>query len=137
MTIPLHLARLMSPADRARYFPESVPQEPAVGPEPIEQGKFARWLYAQWEAGALEYFWQRLDKRATGKPGTPDFIIALPRAKTLWIEFKASGGHLSIPQAATFKNLARLGHSPFIAYSSAQAIRIVELELYSAGTVAS
>jgi hypothetical protein len=113
----------MSAEDRARYLPP-VSQE-SIGSEALEQGKFARWLKEQWSAGRLEYFWQRLDKRATGKPGTPDFIVALPEAKTLWIELKSADGVLSVPQAATLKNLARLSHSAFIAHSGAQAIALV------------
>jgi VRR-NUC domain-containing protein len=120
MSIPLHILKLMSSADRARYFPEE-----SVGPEAAEQGKFARWLKAQWELGRLEYFWQRVDKKASGKPGTPDFIVALPNGKVHWIEFKSADGTLSVPQAATLKNLARLGHSTSICHSGTEAIALV------------
>jgi VRR-NUC domain-containing protein len=110
----------MSPEDRARYSPEET-----IGSEALEQGKFAKYLKEQWQAGRLEYFWQRLDKRATGKPGTPDFIVALPGGKTHWIEFKSAEGTLSPVQSATLKNLVILGHSTFIAHSGAQAIALV------------
>jgi hypothetical protein len=123
----------MSAEDRARYFPESC--DDSIGSEAVEQGKFAKWLKAQWEAGTLEYFWQRLDKRATGKLGTPDFIVALPEAKTLWIEFKSADGALSVPQAATFKNLARLGYRTSICHSGAEAIRLVQLALHKERTI--
>jgi hypothetical protein len=113
----------MSAEDRARYFPES--SDDSTGSEAVEQGKFAKWLKEQWSVGVLEYFWQRLDKRATGKPGTPDFIVALPGGKTLWIELKSADGTLSVPQAATFKNLARLGYSTSICHSGSQAIALV------------
>jgi hypothetical protein len=123
VNLPPNIARLMSAEDRARYFPSV--SEKSIGSEAVEQGKFAKWLKTQWEAGALEYFWQRLDKRATGKAGTPDFIVALPDGKTLWIEFKSAEGTLSVPQAATFKNLARLGHRTSICHSGAESIALV------------
>jgi hypothetical protein len=120
----------MSAEDRARYCPETV-SEDSIGSEAVEQGKFARWLKEQWQAGHLEYFWQRLDKRATGKPGTPDFIVALPEGKTLWIEFKSADGVLSVPQAATFKNLARLGYRTSICHSGDEAIALAARALDS------
>ena len=130
MNLPPNIVRLMSAEDRARYLPDE-----AIGSEAVEQGKFAKWLKEQWEAGALEYFWQRLDKRATGKAGTPDFIVALPDAKTLWIELKSAEGTLSPVQAATLKNLVRLGYSAFIAHSGAEAIRLVQLALHKERTI--
>jgi hypothetical protein len=107
-----------------------VPEE-SIGSEAVEQGKFAKWLKQEWEAGALEYFWQRTDKKATGKPGTPDFIVALPGGKTLWIEFKSPIGLLSPVQSATLKNLAILGYRTFIAHSGAEAIALVARALDS------
>jgi hypothetical protein len=127
----------MSEADRARYLPGQPLPDDSIGSEAVEQGKFAKWLKEQWQAGRLEYFWQRLDKRATGKPGTPDFIVALPEAKTLWIELKSAEGALSVPQAATLKNLARLGYSASVCHSGAEAIRLVELALHKARTIVS
>jgi hypothetical protein len=119
-SIPPNIARWMSPEDRAKYELD----EP-IGSEAVEQGKFAKWLKDQWELGRLEYFWQRLDKKATGKPGTPDFVIALPKSESVWIEFKSVDGELSPPQAATKKNLNRLGHTFYLAFCAREAIHFV------------
>jgi VRR-NUC domain-containing protein len=126
-----NILRWMSEAERARYAPVVTAAPKAFGgkdsgeSEKLEQGKFAKWLKEQWQAGRLEYFWQRTDKRATGKAGTPDFIVAVPKGKTLWIEFKAPGGTLSPVQSATLKNLAILDHRTALCHSSAEAIALV------------
>jgi VRR-NUC domain-containing protein len=129
-----NILRWMSEAERARYAPRVTtgtsepslePRKDSGEPEKLEQGKFAKWLKEQWQAGRLEYFWQRTDKRATGKAGTPDFIVALPCGKTYWIEFKAPGGTLSPVQSATLKNLAILDHRTALCHSSAEAIALV------------
>jgi hypothetical protein len=133
MSLPPNILRCMSAEDRARYLPP-VSQE-SIGSEAVEQGKFARWLKEQWSAGRLEYDWDATHKKRTGKPGWPDFTVALPDGKTLWIELKSADGTLSVPQAATFKNLARLGHSAFIAHSGAEAIRLVQPALHKAHTI--
>ena len=124
VNLPPNIVRCMSAADRARYSPE-LPDD-SIGSEAIEQGKFAKWLKTQWEAGALEYFWQRLDRKATGKPGTPDFIVALPEGKTLWIEMKC-GTELSPPQAVTLRLLAKLGHTTTVCNSVREAVKFVSL----------
>jgi len=123
--IPPNIARLMSQEDREKYVAGQ-----AVGPEPVEQGKFAKYLKDQWKSGRLEYDWQRTDKRATARRGRPDFFIFLSGPTTLAIELKGPDGVLSVEQAAFLKNLARLAHRTFIAHSAAQAIRFVELWLY-------
>jgi hypothetical protein len=125
MNLPPNILRCMSQSDRARYLPDQPSSDDSIGSEALEQGKFAKYLKEQWQAGRLEYFWQRLDKRATGKPGTPDFIVALPGGKTHWIEFKSPTGSLSPAQSATLKNLAILDHRTALCHSSAEAIALV------------
>jgi hypothetical protein len=117
-----HLLRLMNPKDRVCYGVE------AIGTEPEEQGKFARWLKEQWTAGRLEYNWDATHKKRTGKPGWPDFTVALHGGKTLLIEFKVNID-LSPPQAATLKNLLRLGHRAEVCHSAAEAIGFVERQI--------
>lgn len=52
----------------------------------------------------------RMDKRTTLAPGTPDFIIALPRGITLWVECKTAKGRMTEDQVAWAIKLDRLGH---------------------------
>jgi hypothetical protein len=129
--IPPHIARLMNPEDRAKYLPGE-----AVGTEPAEQAKFAKYLKEQWAKGRLEYDWQRTDKRATARRGRPDFFVFLPAPQTLAIELKSAEGSLTPQQSAFLKNLAILGHATFIARSAAEAIRFVERSLYKQAQLA-
>jgi hypothetical protein len=120
MSIPLHILKLMSPAERARYLPEE-----QIGSEAAEQGKFARWLKRQQEAGTLIYFWQRLDRKATGTPGWPDFTIRTAGGKWLLIEFKSPKGELSPPQRYIAAFCDKSGSTVNVMRSSRQAIALV------------
>lgn len=52
----------------------------------------------------------RMDVPQTAGIGTPDFVIALPSGRTLWIEAKAKAGKLRPEQAAWLHSLRCLGH---------------------------
>ena len=104
-------------------------QKPRRRREADEQGLFANWLKLQKEKGLLEYVWHRTDKRSTATVGTPDFIVALPSGKTLWIEMKSEGNQPTVEQTQTLENLARLAHSASICHSAADAIALVPQSL--------
>ena len=131
-TLPPSFTRCLDPKDRTTpqtQTNQEAGRDPRHRSELKEQGLFAAWLKLQQTKGLLEYFWQRTDKKATGKRGTPDFIIALYGGRSLWIEFKAPGNVPSIEQAQTLQNLAKLAHSALVCHSSEEAIRFVRLRL--------
>jgi hypothetical protein len=126
--VPAHIARLIDPAVRAELGPAvQLPSETGQGArrrsELAEQRQFAAWLKLQGDR--LEYFWQRTNKRATGKIGTPDFIVALAGGKTLWLEMKSPGNYPTTEQAETLRKLAQLGHQARICHSAAEAIELI------------
>ena len=52
----------------------------------------------------------RMDRASTVAVGAPDFVIALPAARTLWLECKSATGILREEQAVWLANLQDLGH---------------------------
>lgn len=70
----------------------------------------------------------RMDKRATNQIGTPDFIIARPGGRILWIEAKSKGRKLTPEQAATIHWLKNLGHDAHAVWSFEQFIEIVRCD---------
>jgi len=52
----------------------------------------------------------RMDKPSTSQIGTPDFIVAMPQGKTIWVEAKTAKGKLSLEQQAWLTALRKLGH---------------------------
>ena len=59
----------------------------------------------------------RMDRPATVAIGTPDFVIAMPTGRTLWIEAKASKTKVSQEQLAWIASLKRQGHFAYIVRS--------------------
>jgi len=51
-----------------------------------------------------------MDRPATAQIGTPDFVVATPNGKTIWVEAKTAKGKLSIEQQAWLAALRKLGH---------------------------
>lgn len=52
----------------------------------------------------------RMDRRTSQALGVPDFIIALPGGKTLFLECKAKGRKATPEQNAAIAHLKSLGH---------------------------
>jgi len=63
------------------------------------------------------FFHQRMDKPHTDKLGTPDFIIAMPKGRVLFVECKSKTGKVSIEQAAMAAALKKHGHWCYIVRS--------------------
>lgn len=68
----------------------------------------------------------RMDRPATCGVGTPDFAIALPNGRTVWIEAKSKTGKLSREQAAWIAALRRHGHAAEVVRSMSEFIRVTE-----------
>lgn len=60
------------------------------------------------------YFHSRLDKPTTNQLGCPDFIIAAPCGKTIWIECKTPNAKQTIEQEATQMVLEKQGHDYYL-----------------------
>jgi len=52
----------------------------------------------------------RMDRPSTSGVGSPDFVVALPSGKTIWVEAKTAKGKLSLEQNAWLAALRKLGH---------------------------
>jgi len=63
------------------------------------------------------YVHSRTDRATTQQAGVPDFIIATPNGKTLWIEAKRKGGKLSVEQNVTRHILLAMGHHFAVVFS--------------------
>ena len=59
----------------------------------------------------------RMDRPTTSAVGTPDFVIALPKGRTLWIEAKTAHGKLTMEQRTWLFWLQKLGHRAFVVRS--------------------
>ena len=53
----------------------------------------------------------RMDRATTNAVGVPDFIIALPEGRTIWIEAKSKKGKLTPAQNGVRIALSSLGHT--------------------------
>jgi VRR-NUC domain len=124
------MAHLMSPEDRARYAPgihASTYQEDQNPPnktgslERVEQRDFANWCLSR----GYGIVWHATHQKSTATKGTPDFAV-VARAKTYWIEFKVPGADLSKDQKEWRETAERNGVTYWIAYSSHEAMRIID-----------
>lgn len=68
----------------------------------------------------------RMDVPATCGVGTPDFAIAAPGGRTLWIECKARDCKLRPEQAAWMAALVRFGHIASVVRSMEEFLALVE-----------
>lgn len=59
----------------------------------------------------------RMDVPQTAGVGTPDFVVALPGGRTVWVEAKAAGGKLRPEQAAWLAALQAKGHTAAVVRS--------------------
>ncbi len=57
--------------------------------------------------------------------GTPDLLVVLPNARTVWMETKTVEGAVTDKQQAYHQWLRRSGHSVHVVRSVTQALRIV------------
>lgn len=77
------------------------------------QQRIADWL----DEKRWPYVRQRMDRATSCQVGVPDFIIAAPAGKTLWIECKVVGNKLSQEQVVWIHRLETSGHNARVVYS--------------------
>lgn len=73
-----------------------------------------------------KYIHSRTDKRTRNEEGVPDFIIALPLARTLYVEAKRPGEKPSLAQRNWHAEMAKLGHAVFIVHNFPEFLAAVE-----------
>jgi VRR-NUC domain len=67
----------------------------------------------------------RMDRPSTNNVGTPDFIVAMPNGKTLWLELKTATGKLS-PEQQTAQHLLKTAcHEHHIVRSYKQLLDVL------------
>jgi len=72
-----------------------------------------------------KYVHSRIDKRTRNESGVPDFIIALPMARTLYVEAKRPGEKPSLAQCTWHAEMAKLGHTVQIVHDMAEFLQAV------------
>ena len=73
----------------------------------IEHCKLHGWLYVH----------SQMNKRATVGVGIPDFIIAMPGGRTIWVEAKARKEKPTIEQLGRGRHLQKLGHEHYVVWN--------------------
>lgn len=68
----------------------------------------------------------RMDVPQTAGVGTPDFVVALPGGRTLWVEAKSKKGKLRPEQAAWMAALRAVEHEACVVRSMGDFFRCVE-----------
>ena len=103
---------------RLRNVVKTIAEDAHSGPE--------RDLHDQIEAELIRRRWyyvhSRMDKRSTQNKGVPDFIIAAPNGRTIWMEVKTKSGKLDENQTITKHVLTALLHEHCVVRSMAEVI---------------
>lgn len=83
----------------------------------MREAELHRMIIDYCQARGWPRVYSRMDVPHTSGIGTPDFVIAMPDAKTLWIEAKVGGGRVRPEQAAWIASLRILGHRARVVWS--------------------
>lgn len=67
----------------------------------------------------------RMDVPQTAGVGTPDFVVALPAGRVVWVEAKAKAGKLRPEQQAWLTALRANGHTAEVVRSFPEFMRVV------------
>jgi hypothetical protein len=78
---------------------------------------------AQWPR--WKYLHSRMDKRPTQDVGVPDFVIALPQGRTLYVEAKRPGEKVSTAQRDWHKEMAKLGHVVYVVHDMKEFLSVL------------
>ncbi len=68
----------------------------------------------------------RMDVPQTAGVGTPDFVIAMPSGRTVWVEAKAKGGKLKPEQIAWQAMLKSVGHEAYVVRAFGEFLEVVK-----------
>jgi hypothetical protein len=67
----------------------------------------------------------RMDRRTTVAVGTPDFAIAMPGGRMVWLECKRNGAKATPAQQATIAHLQKLGHIAAVVDNWPDALKLL------------
>jgi len=112
----------MSPQEYASYVSrQSVHRRPGLGETIVrmasQEAELHDAILAECRRRGLRCIHSRMDRAATISVGAPDFVIALPAGRTLWVECKSAKGSLRHDQAAWLSTLHSLGHEAHLVRS--------------------
>jgi hypothetical protein len=109
--LPPSFLRCLSPSDRKSLGKAGMTPEEAIAKQEVKSERDLQQQIANLlRLRNIEFFWQRMDKRTTGKVGQPDFIFSVLGTQTIdgeplvegysvaW-EAKLPTGELSIEQS--------------------------------------
>lgn len=112
-------------AMQARIAPKgrTEPTESYDGPE----RDLHEQISADLRTRGLYHVHSRMDRPTTTDLGVVDYIVALPDAKTLWLEVKRKGGKMTPHQIGVKMMLEKMGHRHECVYSFKQYWDIITL----------
>ena len=91
--LPDNVLRCLSPDERHKLGKAGLTCDEAVGRAEVRNERKLQQQVAQFlDLKGVPYCWQRTDRKATGRPGTPDFIFCL-KGRFCAIECKSARGH--------------------------------------------
>lgn len=65
---------------------------------------------------------------ALGEIGTPDLLVMLPAARTVWLELKSPKGTCTPAQLAWHERARKLGHTVYVVRDTRAAVELVATE---------
>lgn len=104
-------------------------REPASKHKPVDrEGKLHEQILEYCQRKGWPRVHARMDVPATSEIGTPDFVIAMPGPRTLWVECKAGKNKPSPAQLAWLAMLKAVGHEAYVIHSFEEFLEIVDNE---------
>lgn len=101
--------------------PGTVPASPPLEKELHRE--IMAYCDAQWPR--WKYIHSRMDRATSNQAGVPDFVIALPQNRKLYVEAKRPGEKLSLAQSAWHAEMARLGHTVYVVHDMKEFLSVL------------
>lgn len=98
---------------------EACTEEAKLHDEIIKKLKALNWPYLH----------SRMDMPTTVKRGAPDFVIAAPMGKTLWVECKSKTGKMELDQTGFGMSLLKQSHRWYVVRSMDEFNAVLERNL--------
>ncbi len=117
---PLQYALLVG--RQKRRSPAVAPPEPMVR---FKEAELHDVILAECRRRGYPVIHSRMDRASTVAVGAPDFVIALPGGRTLWLECKTPKGTVSDVQDLWLSNLRDLDHQAHVVRSVAEFLDLL------------
>ncbi len=117
---PLQYALLVG--RQKRRAPAVICEAPAVA---FKEAELHEVILAECRRRGLLVIHSRMDCASTVAVGAPDFVIALPFGRTLWLECKTPKGRLRDEQVLWLSNLGALGHQAHVIRSIEEFLNLL------------